>query len=182
PFQHQVGAGDHFDHLQSAGVLEIDAADGTASDDADFDRFHCVMVPPGNLYSALLPRGFRCDSMRLHPYLASIQSLPIPASAFSGTLRLMACSIPSTTRAAHSSALSSGASKISSSWIWRRSLSGWPSRSIRSWILTMATLIRSAALPCTTVLIASRSPRARRGRLLERISGIARLLPRMVVT
>src|SRR5690606_18913178 len=159
----EVRASDDLWRLEDLCVFEINAADIAATNDANFDGLHVFFTPCAD-------------------YFALIQSSPMPASALRGTLRDMARSRPSTTRCAKASPSSAGHSKTSSSWIWRRSLRGSCSRSIRSCRLTIATLMRSAALPCTTELIASRSPSARRALLLERISGIARRRPKMVVT
>ena len=57
-----------------------------------------------------------------------------------------------------------------------------PSARRRSWARIIATLMTSAAVPCITVLTASRSPSERVWRFDARSSGIGRRRPSSVVT
>src|SRR5262249_25410846 len=91
----------------------------------------------------------------------SSQLGPADRSTLSGTSRRSARAtgsvISSRTRAATASNSSGGTSNTSSSWICRSIRDRRPSRRKRRWPFSIASLIRSAAEPCTSLLIASRS-------------------------
>ena len=111
----------------------------------------------------------------------SSQLMPAPRSTFRGTSSARAVFISCRTSPARPAISPSGASKTSSSWIWRIIRAWRPWRNRRS-ILIMAILMRSAADPWITVLTAVRSARLRFRPMVFLIPEIGRRRPRIVST
>src|ERR1035437_2236198 len=115
-------------------------------------------------------------------YLMSRQLGPRPTSATMGTLNSATCSISCWTRVRSSSASAGRTSKRSSSWTWRvmreRRRRAMMAASMRS----MASLMRSAAVPCSGVLMAVRSAKPRMLGLRDWMSGRGRPGPKYVRT
>src|SRR5262249_50911933 len=90
------------------------------------------------------------------------QSSPALTSTLRGTLSSSADSITSTASASSVGTSSSGASKSNSSWTWSSIRLRRPRAASCRDILTIAILIRSAAVPWIGALVAMRSPKLRR--------------------
>ena len=78
-------------------------------------------------------------------------------STFSGTTRSIAAGMSSDTSDVTASISSIATSNISSSWTWSIMREFSPSSSMRRSMLTIASLITSAAVPCTGIFTAIRS-------------------------
>ena len=118
--------------------------------------------------------------MRRH--LPSCQFFPQPMSTFSGTLSFIARHISSRIIVESDSTALSAVSKTSSSWTCSSILLGGFSALSRRWTLSIAILIRSAAEPWITELIAILSPALRCESTGLFSSGICRRRPRIVST
>src|SRR5690606_14111396 len=94
----------------------------------------------------------------LKPHLHSYQFSPTPVATSSGTDSSNAPSISSVTSARVSSTWSRGTSKTSSSWTWSSMRAGELRAASSRWMSIIASLMMSAAVPCTGALVAARSP------------------------
>ncbi len=119
---------------------------------------------------------------KAHPQCARSQFGPTPVSATSGTFSVATPAINSGSFTRTSSSSASGTSSTSSSCTCMIMRVPSFSFSIQACTAIMASLIKSAAVPCIGALIAARSAPARRGPFGELISGSHRRRPNTVST
>src|SRR5580704_17877960 len=120
-----------------------------------------------------LPRGF-------HDYSKSLQFAPTPISTTKGTASLCTFSISSRTSSVNACVSLSGASKSNSSCTCKIIFASNFSFASRASIEIIASLIKSAAVPCSGEFSAVRSAKLRSCTCGELISGIGRMRPNKV--
>ena len=134
----------------------------------------CVAAGAGGSTGAVAIRVSRRNTS----HLISRQLSPRPTSATIGTENSATSSISRFTNSCISSASAGTTSKSSSSWTCRVILERRRRCSIFRSSAIIASLIRSAAVPCSGVLTAVRSAKPRMLGLRERMSGMGRMRPK----